>query len=476
MLDEEEIEKIKKLIDQGKTDYKIGMKLNHSANTVADIRKKYNNAKVNHTTGKETHFDDPIEEVRGIVCNIDNLIKKEQLKAGERKKWEKRRDNLKEMLRTEVDDKLTREISDAIKARDNVWREYIEQNCVQKEEVTNLNNIMKAREATIKSLNFKIDNKDGILASIQHENQNLKNQIRNLLRINNDLNNKNLQLHYHIENRLDADVRHWQDKLKADREVFYIEKTNFDRYKDDQRSNLDKLYFETNEKLKTVEMREEKLNEQEGKLKKRDTELDKNTKIMNNTLEESIKAIEQRMEDVTESEKRLKIWIDEQNEEFDAKRKKIKDDQEKITQKLKVINKTVEELKAEEHRLQEWQKHLNNTRGFNKFSLPCPHCEKPMLFDANNQEIYQKISQAFGNYSHPECRPKSEQQKHVILRPVSSSGESVMQSGFPIICSGGEPILVQTSGKPVVQSGYSPCYYSGTEILDKNGKGFTVPS
>ena len=93
-----------------------------------------------------------------------------------------------------------------------------------------------------------------------------------------------------------------------------------------------------------------------------------------------------------------------------------------------------------------------------------------MLFDITNNEIYEKINEIFGNYMHPECRLKSEQQKHVILRPVSLSGEPVIQSGFPIIQSGGEPIIVQSSGEPVVQSGYSRCYYSGTEILDKNGK------
>ena len=79
-----------------------------------------------------------------------------------------------------------------------------------------------------------------------------------------------------------------------------------------------------------------------------------------------------------------------------------------------------------------------------------------MLFDANNQETYQKINQTFGNYMHPECRVKSEQQKHVILRPVSLSGEPVMQSGFsPVIQSGEQVMSVVSSGVPVLQSG---CY------------------
>jgi len=465
MLDEEEIEKIKKLINQGKTNYKIGMELGHSANTVKKIREEYKDAKVHHTTEEGTHFDDPIGEVRGIIHNIDNLIKKEHLKAGERKEWEKRAEEIREMLRTEVDDKIARERSNVLEERNNAWNEHIEQNFVQKEVVTDLNNMVKAREATIENRNNAIDQKDGILSSIQQENEGLKNRIRDLLWIKNDLNEKNLQLHYYIENRLDIDLRQGQEKLLSDREALHVEKTNFDRYMEVQRSNLDKLFFEANEKLKTVEIHEEIFNDQEGKLKKREAEFDENRTRMYDTLEESIQALKKREENVAVLEKGLKRWNDEQKDELDAERKKIRYDQEKITQKLKVINKTVEELRTEKHRLQEWQKLLNKTRSFNKFSLPYPHCEKPMLFDANKQETYQKINQTFGNFTHPECRPKSEQQKHVILRPVSLSVEPVIQSGFsPIIQSGLEPIVVECSGEPVVRSGISSIIKSGEEL------------
>lgn len=216
-------------------------------------------------------------------------------------------------------------------------------------------------------------------------------------------------------------------------------------------------------------MHEEKLIEQEGKLKKREAKFDKNTKIMHNTLEESIKAIEKREQNVTNLEKGLKRWDNEQKDELDAERKKIKDDQEKIIQEWEAINKTLEELRTEEHRLQEWQTLLNKTRGFNKFSIKCPRCSKPLLFDVTDPETYQKINQTFGNYTHPECKLKGEQQKHIILRPVSLSGEPVIQSGFsPVIQSGGEPIVVQSSGEPVVQSGCSPVYYSGAKVFNKN--------
>ena len=97
---------------------------------------------------------------------------------------------------------------------------------------------------------------------------------------------------------------------------------------------------------------------------------------------------------------------------------------------------------------------------------------------------------------HPECRIKSEKQKHIILRPLSISGEPVLQSGFsPIIRSGGEPMIVlsglesvvqsgfpsinqsgeetkivESSNGTMIQSGYSPTYYLGTKNLDKTSK------
>ena len=41
-----------------------------------------------------------------------------------------------------------------------------------------------------------------------------------------------------------------------------------------------------------------------------------------------------------------------------------------------------------------------------------------------------------------------------------------MQSGYSqIIQSGGEPIIVQSSGEHVVQSGCPPVYYSGTKVF-----------
>ena len=197
------------------------------------------------------------------------------------------------------------------------------------------------------------------------------------------------------------------------------------------------LLTKIDKKISELEVHKKQLNEREKKLIKEGDELYKSwiriSEIKNN----------------------LEKW----QEDIDNQRENIK-------KRWETVLKTAEEQRTEGQRLQKWQTNLEKTGGFNKFSLPCPYCGKPKSFDATNKEINQKISKTFGNYMHPECKTKSEQPKHVTLRPVSFSGEPVVQPGFsPTIQSGGETKVAESSGGPVLQSGCSPCYYFGTENL-----------
>ena len=452
------------------------------------------------------HYENPIPKLQHIVCEIDNIISSQKMQIGDQKEWQRRIENLQEILQ-EHNEWISEATDKAVKRRDEQWQYLVDEEYVKKDVVEELKKRITEMETTAINLRNENEAKDNLVtknqqdiswinATNEREKDTLNNRIRNLLWQKVGLEEKIGDLHDYIGNFLDDAGRRERENLRHQEEDLIVRKTDVDSYVKRQKSNLDGLFFESDEKLKSVEMREEKLVEQEGKLKKREDTLDKNTKIMHNTLEESIKAIEKREQNVTNLEKGLKKWNAEQNDELDTKRKKIKDDQEKITQEWETIKKTVEELRTEEQRLQEWQKLMNKTRGFNKFSLPCPQCEKPMLFDANKQEIYQKINQTFGNYTHPECKSKSEQQEHVILRPVSISGEPVVRSGFsPIILSGGEPMVTMSGLEPVVQSrfpsvtqsgeetkivessngtmiqsGYSPINYFGTKNLDKTSK------
>ena len=162
MLDEVEIGKIKKQIDQGKTNYKIGRELRLSPNTVKKIREEYKDAETSHTTEMETHFDKPIEGTQDILRSMDNLIKNGKLQAGEKKKWEKRVEVIQELLRIEVYDMIPSIRSDAIEDRDEEYNKHIKENYVKKEVVTKLNNTIRVREATIENLNNSIRKKDSI--------------------------------------------------------------------------------------------------------------------------------------------------------------------------------------------------------------------------------------------------------------------------------------------------------------------------
>jgi len=66
MLRDEEIVKIKKLIDEGKTDYMIGNLLNHSPNTIKNVRGTYQYTGESVTQGEEIHHKNPIDLTRKL--------------------------------------------------------------------------------------------------------------------------------------------------------------------------------------------------------------------------------------------------------------------------------------------------------------------------------------------------------------------------------------------------------------------------
>jgi hypothetical protein len=444
MLDEVEIEEIKKLINQGKSDYKIGQELGHSPNTVKKIREKYEKSKVSQKKEGEMHFNNLIDWLREEIKNIKNIVEMGELKAEERRELDKLLEKLQEMLRIEVDDRISEERANTAEENNEGWRKLVEQDYVKKNVVTDLNNIIKEKDTTIISLRKTIENKDVFLSNIKYEmfqlkasNQRgkkvLEDQNVDLLWENIGLKEEIGDLSDYIGNYLDDAGRWERENLRHEKEVFNVEKTDFDRFVKRQQSSLDGFFFESDEKLKSVENREGKL---------------------------------------AEGEKELKRWKDEQKDELDMERKKIQDDRRQVTKEMEAIKKTAEEQRTEEQRLQKWQTNLEKTGCFNKFSLPCPHCTKPMLFDAIEPEINQKIKSLFGNYIHTECRLKNEQPERVTLIPVSYSGKPVVRSGFsPIIRSGGEPMIVMSGLEPVVQSGFPSITHSGEETRVVNSSG-----
>ena len=106
MLDIKEIEKIKKLIDLGYTDYKIGKELKHSPNTVKKIRREYKKTKISQKKDEKLIFNSPIDQVQETIKNLKNIVKTEELKLEERKVLEKVIERLEKIIRVEVDERI----------------------------------------------------------------------------------------------------------------------------------------------------------------------------------------------------------------------------------------------------------------------------------------------------------------------------------------------------------------------------------
>jgi len=331
-----------------------------------------------------------------------------------------------------------------------------------------------------------------ITASHQREKEDMERQIEYQgIEINN-LKEQIFRLNGYIGNRLDNEVRSGQEELKHNQEVFNAETVDFARYKKAELSKLDQEKDETERKKKIVEMRENIVADREESLKKQKEDFAKYKERVDNALEEKIKNVNNREYNVIESEKRFQKLVDETGKEFDLERKSIKDskekcereiknkedkqvekkkdDEEKIKKEWEKINKIKKEQKAEGQRLQKKETRLLTNRIFDIFLPPNTYCEGPKRFDGTDHAGNQNNQGTFSNDIHPEGNKKDKPRVFPALSPVPFSGEPFMKSGFsPMLISGDNVKAVESSSKPVFQSGYSTCYF-GAGNFDKDSK------
>ncbi|KYK25177.1 hypothetical protein AYK25_05435 [Thermoplasmatales archaeon SM1-50] len=338
MLDDKERKKIKDLIKQGKSNYRIGKERKHSPNTINNIRESMGKTRQEHTQGEDVTVDNSIHSVHQIINEIDALIQAKQLGDKERREWEKRGEQLREMIKDEVDFRISLERLDAEKKRDEYWEKYIQQNYVKKEKMTALESINKEKEMTIvdferrnKEQNEKSMKNQFFLSNLIDLIQEQGKRIRDLEKEKNAYLYQNINLHQYIANRFDDDVRQGMEQLKHERNVFTKEKKDFTTTSEKQISTLEELFFEVEYKRKNIEIREKKLDEQEEKIKKREAEFDTYKNSINNNIHKIIIGLKNRMENVDMIEKTLKKLFDKQNEEITQEKKKIKEEQEQIT-------------------------------------------------------------------------------------------------------------------------------------------------
>ena len=238
MLRDEEIEKIKKMIDEGKTDYSIGKELGHSPNTINKVRIKYQNSEKIVTQGEEIYLKNPIDQIRELPDIIDNIIKTGKLRADDKKKWQIISKNIREIVREDFDEKQS-EIVEATKNKQNqIWHFILNENYVEKEEVANLNDMINEKNIIINNLRNSNAEKDIQLQNIQYEmlkqkemsygeKENFQNQIWHLSNEKIELETKVGDLSDYIGNYLD-DAGRWE------REYLMHEKENIKTIKENK--------------------------------------------------------------------------------------------------------------------------------------------------------------------------------------------------------------------------------------------------
>ena len=159
---------------------------------------KYQNSEKSMTQGEEIYLKNPIDLTRKLADDMDNVIKTGNLRAGEKKKWQKRVNNIRNILREEFDEKRFEVEADAVEKQNQKWNIFLDQNYVKKEEVTNLNNIIYGNNTTINNLRNCISEKDILIQNIQDEMSWLKDtfhrQIEMLQNHIRNLSNKNIEL------------------------------------------------------------------------------------------------------------------------------------------------------------------------------------------------------------------------------------------------------------------------------------------
>lgn len=381
MLDKKEIKEIEDEIRKGKSDYRIGKERHRSPNTIGRIRAEMLETEPRQTQENDVPYHSPIEKIRGIISDLTVLIQTEALNDRERKQLERLLEKLKEIIRVEVDERISSERADTVEKRDQEWKKYVEQNYVKKEVATSLEITIQAKDATINDFRKIIREQDEAhlkdqtdICNFSSHVQNMQNQIQDLSSWNKVLNDKNYELYNYIENRLDDDVRRDQEQLRHDREMFGAEKTRFAVYDVGQQSNLNALFFEGGERIKAVEMREKLLDKQEEEQQKQEKKFNEYKNRCDKEISEIITGIKTHVDEIAEvyCEKLVKRSFDKQINEIAVEWKKINDQKEQITKQQEVLKKTIEEQKTDGNRLQKLQILLEKTQEKQKCAIVHP--------------------------------------------------------------------------------------------------------
>jgi hypothetical protein len=395
--------------------------------------------------------------VQKIAKDYEEILKIKQFKEKDRKKYENQLKNIKQLLKEEVDDRIA----------DEIEKETVLKNSIKELEKNN-----EKLTATIKERNTTINNQRDEISALKNYIKCRENSHEDLVRAINDkittLENVNLVLNNYIDYHLTNDIQ----KFNCEKEIFEIKKTIIIKDLEDQKIDLDKKILDADAMLRDVEIQRKKLAEKEEYLKKQENEINLMGEELFNALNICTNNLIERAENVAKLERIFNNLFNETKKEINTERLLIKIDLEKISIEKQDIKKSIVSLKSWGQHLQKYQEQINETGGLNKIYLPCHSCKKFMLIDSTDPENNQIISKAFENYMHPECIKKENQKNTLLTHAISGMDPSTIQSGIsPIILSGENALVTNSSGESVIQSGLPKNFITVPETKGYNCSG-----
>jgi hypothetical protein len=343
-------------------------------------------------------FDSSIDKAREIMDNIQTLINNGNLQEGDRREWERRLGYLKEILRVEVEYKISEGRSDAANSRDIEWQDHIDQVYVPKEVAENLESTVMSQNATIEQLRNVIVQKDAALANMQNEMMHLKESHQMAIDgLNGQINN------YYWEIQRLVEENWYKHNVILDYQYYYDQREqeliNRDRELDQKEIKLKEAIYEADKKHKENERWQVQLDDESELFKKRKFEFEEDKKQLFNAFNKRMKSVEKREVNVEIAENIVLT----QKEKNDLDSKKIKNEMEKLLKERENINNVKEELEKARESFNKQKQALKKNRVRNVVLKPY----------TSNSKLISKADQKTG-----------EQKKPVVLHPAFSGGKN----------------------------------------------------
>lgn len=277
----------------------------------------------------EVHFDSSINKVRTIETDLEKILDSEELKAEDRREWEKRLGDLRGLIQTEVNDRIASERAETIERRDGDWHKFIKKNYVEATAVAALESTIKQKEDILQNLAKKN-------ADLQSEIQKLQSRVQKLQNENLTLMEENKNIKGYVDKQLDDAGRIERSKLRLERESFAREKTEFDQHVKKEEEILGCWREELNAKQIKLDAQEKKVNALEKELDDRGRELDTLQEKIKQDLDENKQILDEIKKRSDENEKTVQTIAE--------GRQKMKEEGDEIWQKRQNLEMTTIEL------------------------------------------------------------------------------------------------------------------------------------